>query len=136
MRLTDGGAWSCGRAATQGQQGELAEAAAPRGGIVLVQLLGESGWRRARSFRAGSGPDMGLEDHCCCKLDTTTERKTVAPGNSYSPLKGVAICRPGRRERGAAHPSDPAAINWAAAHQVTFFLFFFLFSVCNSVLKI
>jgi hypothetical protein len=36
------------------------------------------------------------------------------------------------RERGAAHPSDPAAINWAAAHQVSIF---FPFSVYNSVLK-
>jgi hypothetical protein len=79
MRLTDGGAWSCGRAAMQGQQGELAEAAAPRGGIVLVQLLGESGWRRAGSSRAGSRPDLGLEDHRRCKLDTAAERRTVAP---------------------------------------------------------
>ncbi|KAK1594662.1 hypothetical protein QYE76_008234 [Lolium multiflorum] len=79
VRLTDGGAWSCGGAATQGK---LAEAAAPCGGIVLVQVLGESGWRRAGSSRAGSRPDLGLEDHCRCKLDTAAERRTVAPSCS------------------------------------------------------
>jgi hypothetical protein len=55
MRLTDGGAWSCGGAATQGEQGELAEAAAPRGGIVLVQVLGRAGG----GARARFGPDLG-----------------------------------------------------------------------------
>jgi hypothetical protein len=39
---------------------------------------------------------------------------------------GAAICQPGRHVRGAAHPSNPAAVNWVAAHQVNpFFLFLF-----------
>jgi hypothetical protein len=31
---------------------------------------------------------------------------------------GGAMGRPGRRERGATHPSDPTAVNWAATYQV------------------
>jgi hypothetical protein len=65
----------------------------------------------------------------CIELIKLSKQKTLGPG-----FLGGAICQPGRRERGAAHPSDPAAINWAAAHEVTFFLFF-LFSVYNYVLK-
>jgi hypothetical protein len=69
----------------------------------------------------------------CIELIKLSKQKTYR-GAWLFERRYMPTGQPGRRERGAAHPSDPAAINWAAAHEVTFFLFF-LFSVYNYVLK-
>jgi hypothetical protein len=54
-------------------------------------------------------------------------------GMSHS-HEGAAIWPPGRHGRGAAHPSDPPTVNWAASHTVLFFKtndFLFLFMYSN-----